>query len=237
MGLPEAAIAGGGALPVRRIFCVGQNYRAHAIEMGGDPAREAPFFFAKPADALAADGASIPYPPMTAQLEHEVELVVALGAGGRDIPAEAAPALILGFGVGIDLTRRDLQAAAKKAGRPWDMAKGFDFSAPLGALLPAAQVDGMPRGAIGLAVNGAWRQSADLAEMIWRVPEIIAELSRFVALARGDLIFTGTPAGVGPLVPGDRVLARVEGLPELRIAVAAALSAGAAPGVEAAAPL
>ncbi len=213
------AVAGGGTFPVRRIYCVGQNYRAHAREMGGDPDREFPFFFAKPADAIVPSGGTVPYPPMTAQLEHEVELVVAIGADGVEVEPEAAPAMIFGYAVGLDLTRRDLQAAAKKAGRPWDMAKGFDHSAPLGPLLPAAEAGPMHAGAIWLEVNGARRQSSDISELIWKVPEIVAELSRYVGLSRGDLIFTGTPEGVGPVVAGDRLLAHIDGLPELGIAI------------------
>lgn len=192
-----AAIAGRDArFPVRRIFCVGQNYADHAREMGADPTRPAPFFFSKPADAVVATGAMLDFPSQTNDLHHEVELVVALGAGGANIALAAAPGLIFGYAVGIDLTRRDLQAAAKKAGRPWDMAKGFDQSAPLGAITP-----GLPpvAGAMALSVNGEQRQGGDIAQMIWNVAEIIANLSTYVTLAGGDLIFTGTPAGVGPI--------------------------------------
>lgn len=201
-------IAGSAArFPVRRIFCVGQNYADHVREMGGDPARQAPFFFGKPADAVVESGELLPFPVRTADLHHEVELVVALGSGGADVAVADAEALIFGYAVGIDLTRRDLQAAAKAAGRPWDMAKGFDASAPVGPLvrgvLPAA-------GAISLAVDGAVRQRGDLGQMIWNVAEIIAELSTFVTLAGGDLIFTGTPAGVGPILPGQTVRAHID---------------------------
>jgi fumarylpyruvate hydrolase len=186
--------------PVRRIYCVGSNYADHAREMGNDPKRDPPFFFGKPPDAVVASGARLPFPAKTADFHHEVELVVALGGGGANIRAEDAAALIFGHAVGLDLTRRDLQASAKKAGRPWDMAKGFDHSAPLGAL-----TEGMPpaKAPISLSVNGQVRQSGDLADMIWKVPEIIAILSTFVALAPGDLIFTGTPSGVGPILPGE----------------------------------
>jgi fumarylpyruvate hydrolase len=186
--------------PVRRIYCVGLNYADHAREMGNDPKRDAPFFFSKPADAVVASGARLPYPSKTADFHHEVELVVALGAGGANIRTEDAATLIFGHAVGLDLTRRDLQASAKKAGRPWDLAKGFDHSAPIGALalgLPPAHAP------ITLSVNGQMRQSGDLADMIWKVPEIIAILSTFIALAPGDLIFTGTPSGVGPIAPGE----------------------------------
>jgi len=215
---PSVAIAGSsGRFPVRRIFCVGQNYADHAREMGSDPDRQQPFFFTKPADAVVESDATLPFPTRTDDLHHEVELVIALGAGGADVCVDAAEALIFGFAAGVDLTRRDLQAIAKKSGRPWDMAKGFDRSAPVGALtvgVPPAQ------GAIGLAVNGAVRQSGDLAQMIWNVAEIIADLSTYVALAPGDLIFTGTPAGVGPIRRGDTILATVEGAAPLRVVFA-----------------
>jgi len=212
-------VEGGGRFAVRRIYCVGQNYRAHALEMGGDPDRQLPFFFTKPADAILHDGATMPYPPMTEALEHEVELVVALGGGGAHIAAADASALILGYAVGLDMTRRDLQAAAKKAGRPWDMAKGFDHSAPCGTLTPAAQAGAMESGAIWLRVNGDPRQSSDISHMIWRVPEVIAELSRYVTLMPGDLIYTGTPENVGPVRRGDLLLAHVDGLAELQIRI------------------
>lgn len=201
--------------PVRRIFCVGQNYAEHAREMGSNPDRAPPFFFTKPADAVVENGASLPFPSRTQDLHHEVELVVALGAGGTDVAVEDALALIYGWAVGIDLTRRDMQAVAKKAGRPWDMAKGFDCSAPIGPIHP-----GTPpaSGAIALSIDGDPRQSGDLGDMIWSVPEIIANLSTYVELAPGDLIFTGTPAGVGPIAPGQAVRATIAGLPPLDIA-------------------
>jgi fumarylpyruvate hydrolase len=186
--------------PVRRIYCVGLNYADHAREMGNDPKRDAPFFFSKPADAVVASGTRLAFPSKTSDFHHEVELVVALGAGGSNIRAEDAAALIFGHAVGLDLTRRDLQARAKKAGRPWDLAKGFDHSAPLGALALGIPPTHAP---ITLSVNGQVRQSGDLADMIWKVPEIIAILSTFIALAPGDLIFTGTPSGVGPIAPGE----------------------------------
>ena len=203
--------------PVRRIWCVGRNYAAHAREMGGDPTREPPFFFAKPADALVQDGAAIPYPPRTSDLHHEVELVVAIGRGGREIATAAALAHVYGYGVGVDLTRRDLQDEAKDRRRPWEMGKAFDRSAPCSALSPAA---GTPdRGAVTLKVNGELRQSGDLADMIWSVAEVIAALSSYVELAPGDLVYTGTPEGVGPLAPGDRVEAAVEGIGGLRFSI------------------
>jgi fumarylpyruvate hydrolase len=186
--------------PIRRIYCVGLNYADHAREMGNDPKRDPPFFFSKPPDAVVASGARLPFPLKTADFHHEVELVVALGAGGTNIRAEDAAAMIFGHAVGLDLTRRDLQASAKKAGRPWDMAKGFDHSAPIGALTLGIPPATAP---ISLSVNGQVRQSGDLADMIWKVPEIIAILSTFVALAPGDLIFTGTPSGVGPIARGE----------------------------------
>jgi fumarylpyruvate hydrolase len=204
--------------PIRRIFCVGQNYAEHAREMGGD-GRAPPFFFTKPADAVVAGGGAIPYPPRTADLHHEVELVLALGRGGADIAAGDAIDHVFGVAVGIDLTRRDLQAEAKKAGRPWDMAKGFDRSAPCAPLTPLVPGMALDAGRIVLEVNGAIRQLGDLADMIWSVAEIVAELSTYVTLAAGDLIFTGTPAGVGPLARGDRVAARIEALPELTIEI------------------
>lgn len=213
---PTVAIVGTtDRFPVRRIFCVGQNYADHAREMGSDPDRQQPFFFSKPADAVVASGETLPFPTQTEDLHHEVELVVAIGVGGKDVAATEATAMIFGAGVGIDLTRRDLQAVAKKAGRPWDMAKGFDRSAPVGALTP-----GQPaaQGGIALAVDGETRQSGDLSMMIWSVAEVIAALSRFVELAPGDLIFTGTPAGVGPIRRGQRVRATIDGLEPLEIA-------------------
>jgi fumarylpyruvate hydrolase len=216
---PSVAIVGGSLFPVHRIYCVGQNYRAHALEMGGNPDRDLPFFFTKPADAVEPDGATIPYAPMTEALEHEVELVVALGRAAQDIAASAAPDVIFGYAVGFDMTRRDLQARARKAGRPWDMAKGFDHSAPCGAISRKSEVGSLAQGAIRLSVNDQIRQSSDLSQMIWNVPEIIAELSRYVALKPGDLIYTGTPENVGPVRPGDRLHGHIDGLSDLRILI------------------
>lgn len=218
---PVAAVpvAGSDALfPVRRIYCVGRNYAAHAREMGGDD-REPPFFFQKPADAIVPGGGTIPYPAMTADLHHEVELVLAIGTGGADIAAADAAGHVFGIAVGIDLTRRDLQGAAKKAGKPWETGKAFDRSAPIGAIVP---LDGGPlpvAGAIALSVNGAARQTGDLAELIWSCGEVIAELSRLFRLEPGDLIYTGTPAGVGPVGPGDVMRATVAALPELVVSI------------------
>ncbi|GGK98544.1 fumarylpyruvate hydrolase [Curtobacterium luteum] len=212
---PSVPTSTGGRFPVRRVFCVGRNYAAHAREMGHDPDREPPFFFTKPADAVVTDDADTPYPPLTGQLEHEVELVVAIGAPAVDVPVADALDVVWGYGVGLDLTRRDLQAEAKRLGRPWDAAKGFDASAPVGTLVPAAGVD-PTSGAVELHVGGALRQSGDLADQIWLVAETIAELSRSVRLAPGDLLMTGTPDGVGPLVRGDVVEGRIAGVGTVR---------------------
>jgi fumarylpyruvate hydrolase len=205
--------------PVHRIFCVGRNYAEHAREMGHDPDREPPFFFTKPADALVSDGATIPHPLATRELHHEVELVVALGKGGTDISAAQALDCIFGYAVGIDLTRRDLQAEAKKLARPWDVGKAFDHSAPCSAIVPAARIGHPERGQIRLAVNGVTRQDGDLAQMIWSTPEVIAHLSRLFTLAPGDLIFTGTPAGVGPVERGDVLDGQIEGVGDLQVRV------------------
>jgi len=200
--------------PVRRIFCVGRNYAAHAREMGNDD-REPPFFFTKPADAIVANDTAVPYPPRTSNFHHEVELVVALGGGGANIPVAKANSLIYGFAVGIDLTRRDLQSEARDNGKPWDTSKAFDRSAPIGAIRPVS-ADGLIESArIWLSVNGKLKQDANVAEMTWKVPEIIAELSTLFEVAAGDLIYTGTPAGVGPLVRGDAIEAGIDGLDTL----------------------
>ncbi len=202
----------GTPFPIRRIYCVGRNYADHAREMGSDPEREPPFFFSKPADTVLVGDADMPYPPATAALEHEVELVVALRSGGAAIAADAALDHVWGSAVGLDMTRRDLQAEAKKSGRPWDMAKGFDHSAPLGLLAPVLTQSGR----ISLHVNGALRQEGDLSQMIWSVAETIAALSRLVRLDAGDLIFTGTPAGVGAVRPGDLLEGEIEGVGTVR---------------------
>ncbi len=213
--LPVTVAVAGSALrfPVRRIFCVGRNYAEHSREMGGDPGVEAPFFFTKPADAVVASGATIPFPPATSNLHHEAELVVALGKGGTDILAADAPDLIWGHAAGNDLTRRDLQAQAKADRRPWDMAKGFDASAILGPLRAGPIGDA----AITCTVNGTLRQQSRLSDMIWPVPAIIAHLSRLVTLAPGDLIYTGTPAGVGALVAGDTCTVSIDGLDDATV--------------------
>jgi fumarylpyruvate hydrolase len=217
---PAVAIAGTAArFPVHRIYCVGRNYAAHVREMGASPEREPPCFFMKPADAVVANDASVPYATRTSNLHHEVELVVAIGRGGRSIAQADALGHVFGYAVGNDLTRRDLQAAMKQAGLPWDVAKGFDRSAPVAAIRPVADAGHVTDGRIWLDVNGQRRQDATLAEMIWSVPEIVAELSTLYVLQPGDLIFTGTPAGVGPLRPGDSVVAGIDGLETLRTTI------------------
>jgi fumarylpyruvate hydrolase len=214
--IPAVAVKGRSELfPVHRIYCVGRNYADHVREMGSDPAREPPLFFAKPADAVVANNARIPYPSRTGNFHHEIELVVAIGKGGRDIAAAQALDHVYGYAVGNDLTRRDLQADAKDNGRPWDTSKGFDRSAVISAITPAAQSGHLRSGRIWLKVNGRMRQQADLSELIWSVPEIIAELSTFFELQPGDLIYTGTPAGVGALEKGDRIEGGIDGLDEL----------------------
>ena len=204
--------------PVRRIFCVGRNYAAHIREMGNDE-REPPFYFTKPADAVVESGATIAYPMETDDLHHEIELVLAIGKGGSNIQVSDALDHVWGVGVGVDLTRRDLQAVAKAKGRPWDMAKGFDASAPTGAFVPIGDAPNLGQGRIWLSVNDEMRQDADLAEMIWPAEDCITHLSRSVTLSTGDLIMTGTPAGVGPLVRGDQVQGGVSGLPDVSFGI------------------
>ena len=204
--------------PVHRIYCVGRNYAAHAREMGNDD-REPPFFFSKPADAVVANGSAVPYASRTSNFHHEVELVVALGAGGANITAHKANSMIFGYAVGIDLTRRDLQSDARDHGRPWDLSKGFDRSAPIGAIHPVKGTGVIASAGIWLKVNGKDRQNANVSEMTWKVPEIIAELSTLWELAAGDLIFTGTPAGVGALTPGDAIEAGIDGLGTLNVRI------------------
>jgi len=217
---PVASVAVTGTdarFPVRRIFCVGRNYEAHAREMGKDPTREKPFFFMKPADAVVDTGASLAYPPETRNLHYEIELVVAIGVGGADIAEADALGHVWGDGVGIDLTRRDLQNAAKDAGRPWEWGKAFDRSAPIAPLSPVSAVGHPAKGRIWLAVNGTVKQDQDIADLIWSVPEIIAFASRSMRLEPGDLIMTGTPSGVGAIVAGDRVTGGVDGLQDIAI--------------------
>jgi fumarylpyruvate hydrolase len=218
--LPTVEVAGTDErFAVHRIYCVGRNYADHVREMGSDPKRDPPIFFSKPSDAVVANGAPVPYPPQTKNLHHEIELVVAIGRGGRDIPVAAALEHVFGYAVGNDLTRRDLQHAAKNAGAPWDVAKGFDHSAPVTAIRRAADVGHLASGAIWLEVNGEPRQRSDLTEMIWTVPEIVAALSAFFELQPGDLVFTGTPAGVGSVVRGDSIVGGIEGLDTLRTTI------------------
>ena len=205
--------------PVRRIYCVGRNYRAHAIEMGADPDRDPPFFFMKPADAIVQNGATIPYPAQTANLHYEIELVVAIGTGGKDIAEADSLEHVWGYGVGIDLTRRDIQNKAKEMGRPWDMGKGFDQSAPCGDIHPVSDVGHFPEGNLWLKVNGETKQDSDLELMIWNLQETIANLSGLVTLAPGDLIYNGTPDGVGPVVSGDKMHGHIDGLSDIEISV------------------
>ena len=210
---PVVPVAGEDAgFPVRRIYCVGRNYAAHRREMGGDD-RDPPFFFAKPADAVVPPGGDVPYPPRTQNLHHEIELVAALGGGGSDVPVARALDLVFGYAVGVDLTRRDLQAAAREKGQPWDAAKGFDRSAPISAI--RRWTGAPPQGRIWLSVNGQVRQDRQVADMLWNMAEVIAEASRLWRLEAGDLIYTGTPEGVGPIVPGDRVEGGVDQVGEL----------------------
>ena len=213
---PSVAIAGRtDRWPVRRILCVGRNYAAHAREMGKDPDREAPFFFSKPADAVVEDGASVPYPPLTSNLHYEGEMVVAIGMQGTRVPEAEALSHVWGYAVGNDLTRRDLQTEAKEMGRPWDMGKGFDNSAVIGPVQAVDAVRHPSEGSIKTIVNGVVKQDADLHELIWSVPEIISILSHSITLMPGDLIMTGTPAGVGALEPGDTCTVSIAGLGEI----------------------
>lgn len=217
---PSVAVAGSeDRYPVRRVYCIGRNYGAHAREMGYDPDREPPFFFMKPADAVVHGAGSIPYPSRTADFHHEIELVVAIGRGGSNIPTNQALGHVYGYAVGIDFTRRDLQKEAKKLGRPWDTAKGFDQSAPVSALHPATDIGHPCAGRIWLAVNGEERQIGDLNALIWDVAESVAELSTLFRLEPGDLIFTGTPAGVGSVNVGDRLTGGIEGIDEIAITI------------------
>lgn len=219
--VPTLPVRGSAALfPVHRIYCVGRNFADHAIEMGHDPDKEPPFFFQKNPDTLVLPGNPFPYPAASRDVHHEVELVVALKSGGDNIPPENALDCVYGYAVGLDMTRRDLQAEAKKHGRPWEVAKAFENSAPCGLLYPAAEIGHPDAGTIRLAVNGALRQEGNLNQMIWKVPEMIAYLSRLFTLQPGDLIFSGTPAGVGPVEGGDVMVAGIEGLGEVTFTVA-----------------
>jgi fumarylpyruvate hydrolase len=206
------------AFPVHRIYCVGRNYAAHAIEMGHDPNREAPFFFQKNPDNLVEDG-EFPYPPASSDVHHEIELIVALKKGGKDIPVERALDCVYGYGVGLDMTRRDLQGKAKEAGRPWEIGKAFESSAPAGTLVPASEIGHPGSGAIWLDVNGERKQTGDLNQMIWKVPEMISYLSGLFVLQPGDLIFSGTPSGVGPVKRGDHLHGHIDGIGDLNVRV------------------
>jgi fumarylpyruvate hydrolase len=205
--------------PVHRIYCVGRNYAAHALEMGGDPSREPPFFFQKNPDNLIINDGDFPYPDRSEDVHHEIEMVVALGRGGRDIAIEDALSCVWGYGAGLDMTRRDLQGECKKLGRPWEIGKAFEHSAPCSALVPVSEIGHPTSGVIGLTVNGETRQEGNLNHMIWKVPEMISYLSGLFELAAGDLIMSGTPAGVGPVRRGDRLHGFVEGVGELRTMV------------------
>jgi fumarylpyruvate hydrolase len=220
--VPRVAVAGTEAwFPVRRIHCVGRNYADHAREMGANPEREPPFFFAKPADAVVPSGSTIAYPPATRNFHHEIELVVAVGRRGRELERAAALECVYGYAVGIDLTRRDLQLAARDSGRPWEAGKAFDQSAPVGPLRRASEIGHPVSGAIWLEVNGQMRQSADLSDLIWPVADVLVHLSKLVTLEPGDLIYTGTPAGVGAVSPGDRLSGGIAGVGEIAVNIAA----------------
>lgn len=220
----EAVLAettGDDTLPIRRIFCVGRNYAAHAREMGKDPDRDPPFFFMKWPQAYAPSGTVIPYPPGTSNYHHEVELVVAIGEAGMNIAEESALDHVSAYCVGLDMTRRDLQLEARDKGRPWDFGKNFDYSAPMGRFQSVSQYGHLAEGEIKLEVNGETKQHADIRDLIWSVDEIVSVLSRYYALRPGDVIMTGTPAGVGPVAPGDRLVATIDGLPTLEVAISA----------------
>ena len=208
--------------PVRRIWCVGRNYADHAREMGHDPNREPPFFFQKPTDSIVANNAAIAYPPQTKDLHHEIELVVCLGTGGVDIPVDKALSHVFGYGVGLDMTRRDLQTDAKKLQRPWEMGKSFDESCPVSAIQPATKIGHPSKGAIWVKVNGQTKQQGDLNQQIWRVEETIAYLSTYVRLEAGDIILNGTPAGVGPCKAGDKLDGHIDGVGDLSVSYVAA---------------
>ncbi len=219
--LPSLPVVGSTDLfPVGRIYCIGRNYAEHAREMGHDPDREPPFFFMKPANALVPNGATIPFPQVTKDLHHEIELVVAIGKGGADIQSKNALDHVWGYGVGLDMTRRDIQNDAKKLGRPWEMGKGFDNSAPCAALQPASKIGHPSQGAIWVKVNGVTKQNSDLKEMIWNVSDSIAYLSGLVTLQPGDLIYTGTPAGVGAVQRGDKLEGHIDGVGDLTVSYA-----------------
>ncbi len=205
--------------PVHRIYCVGKNYADHALEMGGDPDQDPPCFFSKPPDAIVCNSEDVPFPSRTDELHYEVELVLAIGSEAKAVSTSEALNYLFGYAVGIDLTRRDLQRAAKNAGRPWDVAKGFDGSAPISSIHSVQDIGYLEQAAISLTLNGEVRQQGNIANMTWKVPEIIAELSTYFSLQPGDLIFTGTPAGVGVVQPGDEIIGSVEGLDQVKVRV------------------
>lgn len=205
--------------PIHRIYCVGRNYAAHAIEMGHDPDREPPFFFQKNPDTIVSHGGVFPYPSQSRNVHFEIEMVVALSRGGKDIPVEYALEHVFGYAVGIDMTRRDLQDEAKQMGRPWEVGKAFEYASPCSEIVPVSQIGHPDQGAVWLRVNGELRQQGDLNQLIWKVPEIIAYLSGLFTLAPGDLIYSGTPSGVGPTVPGDFLHGAVAGVGEIEITV------------------
>ncbi|MEE4120855.1 MAG: fumarylacetoacetate hydrolase family protein [Paracoccaceae bacterium] len=215
---PTVPVTGGGAFPVRRIYCIGRNYAAHAVEMGHDPTRESPFFFQKNPSNLDASG-RFPYPPRSADVHHEAELAVFLRSGGTDIPVERALDHVFGYAAALDMTRRDLQGEMKRAGRPWEIGKAFEHSAPVGTVHPASAIGHPFEGEIALRVNGEMRQQGDLAQMIWKVPEMIAYLSEYFELAAGDVILSGTPAGVGPVARGDVMELTIAGISPLTVTV------------------
>jgi fumarylpyruvate hydrolase len=220
--IPQASLAVAGSqarFPVHRVYCVGRNYLAHVREFGNDE-KSPPFFFAKANDMIVEDGSTVPYPPLTSNYHHEVELVAAIGQGGASIPVEAALGHVFGYAIGFDMTRRDVQQAAAKKGHPWEIGKSFDQSAPCGPIFPVAEVGHLREGQIEISVNGEVRQRSDLSLMIWDVPNIINQLSQQVTLQPGDLIYTGTPEGVGPVVSGDVMVGRIAKLGELTIKVA-----------------
>jgi 2-keto-4-pentenoate hydratase/2-oxohepta-3-ene-1,7-dioic acid hydratase in catechol pathway len=217
--IPVVPVIGGAVFPVRRIFCVGRNYAAHAREMGHDPDREPPFFFTKPADAILPPGQPMPYPPATADLHHEIELVVAIGRAGAEIPAAEAQAYVFGYAVGLDMTRRDLQNGMAAEKKPWEIGKSFDHAAVIGPIHPATRTGHFTKGAISLAINGNVRQASDLDKMIWSVAEQIAKLSEAFELKAGDIIYSGTPENVGPVVKGDVLLCKLDGLPDMSIRI------------------
>jgi fumarylpyruvate hydrolase len=212
-------VAGGGLYPVHRIYCVGRNYAAHALEMGGDPNREEPFFFQKNADSIVTQGGDFPYPGKSKDVHHEIELVVALSRGGENIPLSDAQDCVFGYAVGLDMTRRDLQGECKKHGRPWEIGKAFEHSAPMGAIVPASRSGHPSEGAIWLKVDGKMRQEGNLNQLIWKVPEIISYLSGYFTLKPGDLIMTGTPAGVAAVERGNVLEGHVDGVGEVRTKV------------------